>query len=185
MNTQQIKYFIEVAEYGSMLKVAENNFVTQPAVSSAISKLEAELGVQLIHRSKRGITLTEAGDVALKQFLLLRKISLQLSVDLEPYRENSAEITSNTIKLCATLEITNSIMKHIMEQFYMLHPNSTCTITEYDFQNVISAVKNDNADLGIFYILDEILCNPKLQAILQENNLHLEKLGQDALASGE
>lgn len=44
MRSEQIKYFLEAAETGSMLQVAEKNFLTQPAISSAITKLEEELG---------------------------------------------------------------------------------------------------------------------------------------------
>lgn len=68
MRSEQIKYFLEAAETGSMLQVAEKNFLTQPAVSTAISKLEEELEVTLLNRSKQGIQLTEAGKVAAKKF---------------------------------------------------------------------------------------------------------------------
>ena len=51
MRSEQIKYFLEVAQCGSMSEVAEKNFLTQPAVSTAITKLEKELDVQLDRKS--------------------------------------------------------------------------------------------------------------------------------------
>ena len=68
MRSEQIKYFLEVAQCGSMSEVAEKNFLTQPAVSTAITKLEKELDVQLLTRSNHGVVLTEAGRTA-QQFL--------------------------------------------------------------------------------------------------------------------
>lgn len=68
MKSEQIQYFLEAAELGSMLKVAERHYLSQPAVSMAISNLEKELGVQLLMRSRQGISLTEAGQVARTHF---------------------------------------------------------------------------------------------------------------------
>lgn len=63
MNLKQLKYFLAIAECGTFLKAAEKVFVAQSALSHQIALLEDELGTMLFHRSRRGVTLTEAGDV--------------------------------------------------------------------------------------------------------------------------
>ena len=56
-----MRMFVRVVDRGSFSAVAKELGIGQPAVSKQISALENELGAQLIHRSSRAITLTEAG----------------------------------------------------------------------------------------------------------------------------
>ena len=65
MEIHQLRYFIAVAEYKHFTKAAEALHIAQPSVSQQIQKLEAELGSPLLHRMKRGVTLTEAGQTFL------------------------------------------------------------------------------------------------------------------------
>lgn len=57
MDLNHLQYFRAVAECKSVSKAAEALFITQPALSKAISKLEAELGMPLFTRGKDGMTL--------------------------------------------------------------------------------------------------------------------------------
>lgn len=61
MNIDQIKLFIQVTELGSFKKVAEQNYISQRAVSQQIRKLENELDTQLFVRGQNSIKLTTAG----------------------------------------------------------------------------------------------------------------------------
>lgn len=61
MEIRQIRYFLAVQETGSFTRAAEKMFVTQPALSAAIKTLEEELGVELLRRSHKRVTLTPAG----------------------------------------------------------------------------------------------------------------------------
>src|SRR3989442_4963468 len=63
----QLASFVAVAREGSVSAAAEKLFVTQPSISSAISSLSKEVGVQLTERIGRGIGLTPAG-VAFRPF---------------------------------------------------------------------------------------------------------------------
>ncbi|MDO4281425.1 MAG: LysR family transcriptional regulator [Peptococcaceae bacterium] len=65
MKLSQLKYFQEACKYNSISIAAENNFISQPSFSSAITKLEKELDVTLLNRNSRGVTPTEAGSAIL------------------------------------------------------------------------------------------------------------------------
>ena len=70
MLNRNLELFIRVAEYGSITKVAKAFYITQPAVSNAIAKLEDGLGVELFFRDRRnGLVLTDVG----KQVLIFAK----------------------------------------------------------------------------------------------------------------
>jgi DNA-binding transcriptional LysR family regulator len=60
---RQLRYFVAVAERGSVSQAALDLHLSQSALSEALRKLELELGVELMLRSSRGVTLTAAGDV--------------------------------------------------------------------------------------------------------------------------
>ncbi len=61
MNTSQLKTFVVLARTLSYTETAHTLYVSQPAVTQQIARLEAELGATLLDRSTRGVTLTQAG----------------------------------------------------------------------------------------------------------------------------
>src|SRR5260221_10727353 len=66
MELRHLRYFIAVAEEGSLSNAAERRLHTaQPSLSRQIRDLEIELGVKLLERRARGIALTAAGKVFL------------------------------------------------------------------------------------------------------------------------
>ena len=58
----QLKYFVTVAEEGQITRAARKLHIAQPAMSQAIAQLEAELGLKLLERHARGVTLTTDGE---------------------------------------------------------------------------------------------------------------------------
>jgi hypothetical protein len=66
---KQIKYFQSVVRCGSFTEAAEQNFISQSAISQQIQALEKELGVTLLERKNRKFTLTPAGEYFYKKSL--------------------------------------------------------------------------------------------------------------------
>jgi LysR family nitrogen assimilation transcriptional regulator len=66
VDIKQLKYFIAIAEEGSLSAASARLRVAQPSLSQHVIKVEQELGVTLIERSPRGIVLTESGQTLLK-----------------------------------------------------------------------------------------------------------------------
>lgn len=61
MDLRQLRYFAQVVESGSFSRAAGVLHIAQPALSQHVRRLEEELGVQLLHRTARGVQATEAG----------------------------------------------------------------------------------------------------------------------------
>ena len=61
MELKQLKYFVTVVDSGTMSAAAIQLDMVQSALSQQIAKLESELGARLLHRTNRGVSLTDAG----------------------------------------------------------------------------------------------------------------------------
>lgn len=66
MDVRQLHYFVAIAEKGAISSASAHIHIAQPALSAQLAKLEDELGVSLFTRHRRGVTLTEAGEVLLE-----------------------------------------------------------------------------------------------------------------------
>jgi LysR family transcriptional regulator, hydrogen peroxide-inducible genes activator len=84
MELHQLRYFCAIADTGSFSRAARQTFVSQPALSQQIAKLEDELGTRLFNRLGRSVTLTEIG----KSFLPRVRAVLR---DLESARNDVVE----------------------------------------------------------------------------------------------
>jgi DNA-binding transcriptional LysR family regulator len=66
MNIHQLRYFVTVAEHLNFTNAAKQLYIGQPALSRQIAELEKDIGVMLLERNNRSVTLTAAGIVLLK-----------------------------------------------------------------------------------------------------------------------
>jgi DNA-binding transcriptional LysR family regulator len=87
MDLFQLESFLAVAEERSFSRAAARLHRTQPAVSQAIAKLEAELGEVLLDRSSRDASLTDAGDVLREYAQKLLNLRGEASAALTELRE--------------------------------------------------------------------------------------------------
>lgn len=87
MTLTQLNYIITIAEAKSINKAAEQLYVSQPSLTSAVQELEKELGITLFNRSGRGVTLTNDG----AEFLpYAKQLYGQYETILEKYGENGS-----------------------------------------------------------------------------------------------
>jgi DNA-binding transcriptional LysR family regulator len=80
---RQLRYFVAVAERGSVSQAALDLHLSQSALSETLRKLEVELGVELLERSSRGVATTTAGDVLVNE---AREVIARFDAALEATR---------------------------------------------------------------------------------------------------
>lgn len=111
MNLRQLEQFVAVAETESFSRGAERARSSQPALSTAISKLENELGVRLLNRRKRVVTLTTEG----RRLLISAKKILSDFDDVRVSFRKTAEVEDLRIGVCETLDLTR--FAPLLEQY--------------------------------------------------------------------
>lgn len=111
MELTHLKYFLEVAKNEHVTKSARKLCIVQPALTQAIHKLEAELGVALFKMQGRNIKLTECG-----QFFYKRLQPLYDDIEALPDRlramANEMNQTVNLNVLAASSLVTNAVIKY-------------------------------------------------------------------------
>ena len=89
MDLRQIEYVEAVARHANFTRAAADLHVAQPALSSAVRRLESELGVRLFDRTSRRVTLTAAGDAFLLRARRILDEIGQLGADMSEYSRSS------------------------------------------------------------------------------------------------
>src|SRR5438309_3945615 len=90
MELYPLKVFLTVATEKSFSRAGEKLLRTQPAISLAIQRLEAELGERLIDRSGKDLILTDAGRIVLEFARRFENLQGDLENALKELRDNSA-----------------------------------------------------------------------------------------------
>lgn len=147
MNSRQLRFFLQVAELGSVTRAANVLHIAQSALSRQMQQLEDELGVSLFHRSDRGVTLTDAGQLLRNRAIPLVRHLEQVHQEVrDKYNDPSGDLTLAIPPSMADLLILPTI-----SQFKLSYPKVNLRVVEY-ISGVINAwamVQQGNADLGI------------------------------------
>ena len=145
MDIQHIRYFLAVAKHESFSKAAEELFVTQPILTRCVKNLEKELGVQLIERSTKHFTLTEAGQILLRQGSQL----LQQHKDIYRQMEDMADGQSGELRISGPGVLLDMYFPKLVTQFRKSHPGVRITIRERGSLTVVQDVLEGGADIGL------------------------------------
>ncbi len=134
--------FTQVIEHGSFSKVAEINKITKSVVSKRISKLENELGVQLIYRTTRKLTLTEPGSVLFHRAKEINQVAQSAFDAVTGY----SEALSGNIRVSVPTISGELLLAEALSDFCQNHPGLT---VEMSMDNHFVDLVSDNFDLVI------------------------------------
>lgn len=150
-NLNNYVIFHTVAKAGNISKAANQLYISQPAISKAISKLEEELGTALFNRSSRGVTLTEEGQV-LYEYVEKAFDSLNMG---EENLKNYKELGIGHIRIGVSTSLCKHILLDYLKDFIRENPNIKFSIDCHSTVNTIKLLRNEDIDIGL-------ICNTEL-----------------------
>jgi DNA-binding transcriptional LysR family regulator len=121
MRADDLILFSQVIELGSFSKVAEVNNLTNSVVSKRMARLEEEIGAQLLYRTTRKLTLTEAGKVLLSSAKNVKQATQEAMDAVAGFGEN----VSGHIKMSVPTISGDLILADAVAEFCNLHPGLT------------------------------------------------------------
>jgi DNA-binding transcriptional LysR family regulator len=110
MELYPLKVFLTVASEGSFSRAGEKLMRTQPAISLAVQKLEAELGEKLLDRTGRELVLTDAGRIVLEYARRFENLDRDLGTALAELRD----MASGRLSIGANESTTLYLLQHIV-----------------------------------------------------------------------
>lgn len=144
MEFRQLEAFVNAAKYRSFSKAADATFLTQPTISTHVNNLENELGVKLLNRSGREITLTPHGHefYVYAVDLLNTRAKALLSVQMmKDDLDGILEIQTSTIP-------SHYYLPALMEEFHEMYPKVRFYVEQSDSRMVNENIINQRGEIG-------------------------------------
>lgn len=150
MNLNYLRTFATIAETKNLSETAERLFLTQPAVTQQVKHLENHFAIQLIERTRRGVTLTEAGEV-LSSYA--RKI-VALYDELEQTIDNLRASYSGNLTVGATSTIGSYAVPCSICLFKEKFPEARLKLKVGNRKQVVQDLKEGNIDIALIEAKD-------------------------------
>ncbi len=145
MELYQLKLFVDLAEKKNFTQVANENYVTQAAVTLQIRKLESELGVPLFHRTTRAVTLLEAGNRLLPYAQNMLKLSDEAK---ESVRETKMEV-SGLVRVASVHSVGLYELPAYIKKFLQKFPHVNLRIEYRTSDDIYRELLAGDIDVGI------------------------------------
>jgi LysR family hydrogen peroxide-inducible transcriptional activator len=145
MNIQQLEYILAVDTHRHFATAADKSNVTQPTLSMMIRKLEDELGVRIFDRSKQPVQPTREG----KEIILRARQIIADVNHLKEFAKGLKSDVSGEIRIAIIPTLAPYLLPLFLPSFVDAHPLLRVKISELVTQDIIGALKNGDADIGL------------------------------------
>jgi DNA-binding transcriptional LysR family regulator len=137
--------FIRIAETKSITKAAHASHIALAAASRRISQLEEQYGVQLLHRTAKGVELTPAGHAMLIHARQMMGQADELRAELSDYTKGGKGL----VRVHANTSALAQYLSHDLATFSAAHPAIKLAIEEHRSGAIVQALQGGTTDIGI------------------------------------
>jgi DNA-binding transcriptional LysR family regulator len=145
VNYENLKLFRDIAQTHSFSRGASMNGVSQSAASQHVQELERSLGVELLDRSTRPLTITSAG----KLYVEYCRDILRRKDDFEAALQRIKEEVEGTLRVASIYSVGLSEMVEIEREFSLRQPEAKLQVQYLRPEKIYEAVAGGEADLGL------------------------------------
>ena len=182
INLNSLRIFLAVATSNSFLEASNKLYISQPAISKTINKLEEELGITLFYRANKGITLTSNGEILLKYVKDIEKLLLAC----ERMLSSNSNSDVGTIVIGVQSHIVRNYLLEKIADFKKKYPRINFKLNDLSTLGLIEALEKHEVDFVIdFSPISSPYNNLKIMPIdnmntcfikSKENNAVIKKL---------
>ncbi|WP_312299339.1 LysR family transcriptional regulator [Stutzerimonas nitrititolerans] len=147
MNLKQLRYFVRIAECGSLSKAADELGIAQPALSQQLRALEDELGVELVTRHSRGIAPNDLGTMLLSHFSTILNEIDRTALLVQDLTRNPA----GEVKLGVTTTAARALTAPLVAKVHETYPGITLHVVEAMSGSLSQSLQRGSLDLSILY----------------------------------
>ena len=140
-----LRLFVNVAESISLTNGARASALSLAAASTRIKNLESALGAQLLYRTKRGVSVTPAGDTLLHHARMILSQVQDLGADLQEY----AKGVRGHVRVFANTTAVSEFLPGMLGAFLAARPPVNIDLREFPSADIVRAVQEGRADIGI------------------------------------
>lgn len=144
--------FYEIAHAGSLSAAARELNIHQPGLSTALRRLEAQLGTTLCRRTAQGIELTPAGKAVMQQVT-----DVVEAIRMVPHRAAQAsKRIEGVLRIAMISDIVSPELDEALCSIMRRHPDVMLTIEIHTWREVLDAVSSGVCDIGVTYESDAL-----------------------------
>ena len=148
MELRQLEYFQMASRLRNITRAAERLRVSQPNITVAIKKLEAELGIQLFDRSQKQLSLTPEGAVFLNRVELALRNIQDAVLEVNDYKQ----LQKGTIKIGVPPMMGAYLFPRIFSSFQRRYSHLDIFMHEEASMSIREQLERDELDFGIIII---------------------------------
>lgn len=137
--------FLAAAETGSTLAASERLYISQPAVSKSISRLESNLEVVLFTRSKKGLSLTEEGHILYKRI----KNAFEYIEEGESVIRARNSLGIGQIKIGVSSTLCKYVLLPYLSEYTKQNPHINISIECHSSKETVDILLQNHVDLGL------------------------------------
>jgi LysR family hydrogen peroxide-inducible transcriptional activator len=160
MNLRDLKYIVEVAREKNFARASAKVFVSQPALSMQIKKLEETLGVEIFERDKQNFLITPVGAEIIKK----AEIILQESEEIKMIAKNSKDPHKGEIRIGAFPTVASYFLPNFIKNIHKKFPHLKIFLIEAKSDELITKLKSGELDLCLLAmpVADDNLIGEKI-----------------------
>jgi DNA-binding transcriptional LysR family regulator len=145
VDLERAKLFRDIAQARSVSKGAKQNGISQSAASQHLQDLEEQLGLPLLDRGSRPLTVTDAG----KLYLEMCRDVLRRQDEFQAALERMKTEVEGTVRVASIYSVGLSEMAQLEREFSRRYPDAHLEVEYLRPEKVYEAVVTDRADLGL------------------------------------
>jgi DNA-binding transcriptional LysR family regulator len=148
LDLTSLRLFVAVCQEKNIARAAEREFIASSAVSRRIAEIEALIGLPVIQRQSRGITVTPVGETVLRYAQAIIANIEQMSAELSRFSSGA----KGRVRVVANLSSIVQFLPEDIAAFTRVFPEVSIELEEQNSADVLRMVEEHAADFGI--------CNP-------------------------